>query len=130
MAGWSKTQKSTEWLKVISELMEICAIRPLVDCQKTIGKMVESKRKRLEEGIKDCIEKGYRHTAAYLENAKPDMFTAIEKRLSVKTTSKVERVMRTVNMRVNVGKWSTAGALNVTKIRLAYYYNGCDTGPI
>ncbi|UJS22286.1 MAG: hypothetical protein L3J18_08225 [Candidatus Brocadia sp.] len=54
------------------------------------------------------------------------MFTAIEKRLNGKTTSKVERVMRTVNLRVNVSKWSVTGALNVTKIRLAYYYNSFD----
>jgi len=35
--------------------------------------------------------------------------------------------MRTVNMRINVGKWSIEGALNATKIRLAYYYNGIDS---
>jgi hypothetical protein len=29
-------------------------------------------------------------------------------------------------MRVNVSKWSLGGALNVTKVRLAYYYNGFD----
>ena len=62
----------------------------------------------------------------FLKNVRPDMFTAIEKRLNGKTTSKVERVMRTVNMRANVSKWSVAGALNVTKVRLAYYYNGFD----
>ena len=118
--------KSAEWLQVMSELMEICAIRPLVDCEKTIKKMIESKRKRLESVIQYCLSKGYTHTASYLENAMPDMFTAIEKRLKGKTTSKVERVMRTINMRVNVSKWSIAGALNVTKIRLAYYYNGFD----
>lgn len=65
-------------------------------------------------------------TVSYLENALPDMFTALGKRLSGKTTSKVERVMRTVNMRVTVSKWSKAGAFNVTKVRLAYYYNGFD----
>ncbi len=27
---------------------------------------------------------------------------------------------------VNVSKWSTAGALNVVKVRLAYYYNDFD----
>jgi len=125
---WQDTvkHKSVEWLYVVSELMEICAIRPLVDCKKTIEKMIESKRKRLEVVIVHCREKGYKHTVAYLENARPDMFTAIEKRLNGKTTSKVERVMRTVNMRVNVSKWSDAGALNVTKVRLAYYYNGFD----
>jgi len=88
--------------------------------------MVESKRKRLEEIIRYCRDNGYIRTVSYLENARPDMFTALEKRLNGKTTSKVERVMRTVNMRVNVSKWSKAGALNVTKVRLAYYYNGFD----
>jgi hypothetical protein len=118
--------KSAEWLFVIAELMEICAIRPLVDDKQTIVAMIASKRARLEEVIKHCAERGYVHTIAYLENARPDMFTAIEKRLNGKTTSKVERLMRTVNMRVNVSKWSDAGALNVTKVRLAYYYNGFD----
>ncbi len=62
----------------------------------------------------------------YLLNAKPDIFTAFEKKLNGKTTSLVERVMRTVNLRINVGKWSTSGALNALKVRLAYYYNGFD----
>ncbi len=119
-------RKSGEWLHVVSELMEICAIRPFVDCKKTIEAIIKSKRKRLEAVIEHCREKGYTHTVSYLENARPDMFTAIEKRLSGKTTSRVERLMRTVNMRINVSKWSDAGALNVTKIRLAYYYNGFD----
>ncbi|MBI4746353.1 MAG: hypothetical protein HY786_07410 [Deltaproteobacteria bacterium] len=33
----------------------------------------------------------------------------------------VERVFKTVNMRINVGKWSVDGGLNVTKVRLGYY---------
>ena len=119
-------RKSDEWLYVISELMEICAIRPFVDCQQTIEMMVKSKRKRLETIIGHCRENGYSRTVSYLEGARPDMFTALENRLNGKTTSKVERVMRTVNMRANVSKWSKAGALNVTKVRLAYYYNGFD----
>ena len=78
---WQDTvkHKSAEWLYVVSELMEICAIRPLVDCKKTIEKMIESKRNRLEAVIVHCRDKGYKHTASYLENAQPDMFTAIEK---------------------------------------------------
>ncbi len=54
------------------------------------------------------------------------MFTAINNRLHGRTTSRVERLFRTVNMRINVGKWSMTGGLNVTKVRLAYYYNGFD----
>jgi hypothetical protein len=118
-------RKSKEWLFVVAELMEICAIR-LVDCQDTIQAMIASKRTRLERTIAYCREKEFTHTVSYLENARGDMFTAIENRLEGKTTSRVERLFRTVNMRVNVSKWSTEGALNVTKIRLAYYYNGFD----
>ncbi len=106
--------------------MEICAIRPLVDCQQTIEMMVELKKKCLEEIVIFCKEKEYSHTVSYLENTQPDMFTAVGNRLNGKTTSKVERVMRTVNMRANVSKWSKSGALNVTKVRLTYYYNGFD----
>ena len=120
------SRKGEEWFYVVAELMEICAIRPLVDCGDTIQAMLVSKRKRLEKIIGYCREKGFTHTVSYLENARGDMFTAIENRLEGKTTSRVERLFRTVNMRVNVSKWSTKGALNVTKVRLAYYYNGFD----
>lgn len=120
-------RKSSEWLQVIAELMEVCAIRSLVDCPDTIKAMIESKRARLEKVIDYCREKEFKHCVSYLENARGDMFTALENRLEGKTTSRVERLFRTVNMRVNVSKWSTEGALNVTKVRLAYYYNGFDT---
>ena len=119
-------RKSKEWLHVVAELMEICAIRSLVDFPDTIRAMLESKRARLEKIIAYCKEKKYGYCVAYLENARADMFTALENRLEGKTTSRVERLFRTVNMRVNVSKWSTEGALNVTKVRLAYYYNGFD----
>ncbi len=119
-------RKGEEWLHVVAELMEICAVRPLVDYHDTIQAMIASKRKRLEKITAYCQEKGFTHTVSYLENARGDMFTAIENRLEDKTTSRVERLFRTVNMRVNVSKWSTKGALNVTRVRLAYYYNGFD----
>lgn len=119
-------RKSADWLHVVAELMEICAIRSLVDCPETIQAMIASKRRRLDQVIEFCRQKNYSHTMSYLENARDDMFTALENRLSGKTTSRVERLMRTVNMRVNISKWSTEGALNVTKVRLAYYYNGFD----
>lgn len=121
-------RKSREWLYILSEVLEVCAIRPLVGCEETIKAMVDSKRKRLDKVIGHCKAMRYESTTGYLENAKGDMFTAINNRLHGKTTSRVERLFRTVNMRINVGKWSRAGGLNVTKVRLAYYYNGFDVG--
>lgn len=80
-------RKSKDWLYMMSEVPEICAIR---------------------------------------QNDKGDLFTALSNRLQGKTTSRVERLFRTVNMRINVVKWSTKGGLNVTKVRRANYYNGFD----
>lgn len=120
------TRKGQEWLYVLSEVLEICAIRPLVDCEETIKAMIASKKERLNKVIDYCGARGYKTVVEYLENAKGDMFTAISNKLHGKTTSRVERVFRTANLRINVGKWSTHGALNVTKVRLAYYYNGFD----
>ncbi|MCR4575384.1 MAG: hypothetical protein K5787_16615 [Lentisphaeria bacterium] len=80
--------------------------------------------------IKNIMDKIYNMdlegilTAAYLRNAQYDLFTCVYNKMAGRTTSIVERVMRTVNMRVNVGKWSRKGALNINKIRLGFYYNG------
>jgi len=57
-----------------------------------------------------------------LQRAEPDMFTALENRLNGRTSSLVERVMKNVNTRIKVGKWTLSGALNAMKVRLAYYY--------
>ncbi len=119
-------RKSKDWLYILSEVLEICAIRSGVEEEEVIQTMIASKTKRLEAVIAFCQKKGCRATVAYLQNAREDLFTALSNRLQGKTTSRVERLFRTVNMRINVGKWSTQGGLNVTKIRLAYYYNGFD----
>lgn len=119
-------RKSRDWFYVIAMLLDITAIRSLIIDEEEIAAVTEEKERRLEKVIKYCDENSWKHCAAYLRNAAPDMFTAFKKRLNGKTTSKVERVMRTVNLRMNVGKWSMKGALNATKIRLAHYYNGLD----
>ena len=119
-------RKSRPWIYALAELLEICAIRSYVDEQKLIHQMVRRKEQRLSELIDHCRQQGWTRCATYLENAASDMFTGLLNRLQGRTVSLVERVMRTVNMRINVGKWSVEGALNATKIRLAYYYNGFD----
>jgi hypothetical protein len=117
-------RKSKDWLYILSEVLGICEIRSGVE--EVIQEMIVSKTKRLEAVIAYCQEKGCKATAAYLQNARADLFTALSNRLRGKTTSQVERLFRRVNMRINVGKWSTTGGLNDTKIRLAYYYNGFE----
>jgi len=119
-------RKSKEWLYVMCRLIDITTIRSLLHDEDEIDAVIKLKTDQLKEIIKYCREHKWNSCATYLQNAMPDMFTAFKNKLNGKTTSKVERVMRTVNLRINVGKWSMTGALNAVKIRLAYYYNGFD----
>ncbi len=119
-------RKSTEWFYIIGSLLDITAVRPLINDDKEIEAVIKKKEEHLDELIEYCRKKGLDKSVTYLQNAKPDMFTAFRKKLKGRTTSKVERVMRTVNLRINVGKWSMKGALNAMKVRLAHYYNGFD----
>jgi len=119
-------RKSKEWLYVMCRLIDITTVRSLLHDEDEINAVVKLKTAQLEELIKYCREHEWNSCVTYLQNAMPDMFTAFKNKLNGKTTSKVERVMRTVNLRINVGKWSIAGALNAVKIRLAHYYNGFD----
>ncbi len=122
----SVKRKTEEWYYLLGEIFDITAIRYGVDDEKEIEAIIDAKSKRLELLISYCFQKGYTSCRSYLENAQCDMFTAFRNKLEGKTTSKVERVMKTVNMRIKMGKWSTNGALNAIKVRLAHYYNGFD----
>jgi hypothetical protein len=119
-------RKSPEWLSVMARIYEIVGIRSGIDSDEEIQALVEVKKQSLDALIADCRAKEYKHVVSYLENAKNDLFTGITNKLQGKTTSRIERLFRTVNMRINVSKWTTKGALNVTKVRLAFYYNGFD----
>jgi len=116
-------RKSDEWIKALSELINICNTKSLQHDKDCIDNIVKLKISQLERLILYCKNNGWKRCTSYLENAKADMFTSLKNRLDGKSTSHVERVMRTVNMRANVGKWNPNGVLNAMKIRLAYYYN-------
>ena len=110
----------------MGRIYEIVGIRSGIDSDEEIQALVEVKKQSLDALIADCRAKEYKHVVSYLENAKNDLFTGITNKLQGKTTSRIERIFRTVNMRINVSKWTTKGALNVTMVRLAFYYNGFD----
>lgn len=118
--------KSEKWKIALSQLFDIVNTKSIQHDKECIDNIILLKQKHLDKLVCFCQENKWKHCKSYLENAKPDMFTSLSNRLNGKTTSHVERVMRTINMRINVGKWSTKGALNAVKIRLAYYYNDFD----
>jgi hypothetical protein len=115
-------RKSDDWMAIMGKVYNIVAIRTQLKDEE-IEAVLSEKRRHLNGLISFCRKKRYNSCVSYLLNAKGDMFTSLEKRLNGKSSSLAERVMKTVNMRVNVGKWSESGALNAMKIRLAHYYN-------
>ncbi len=119
-------RKSENWLKILSVLLRICSIQRGIEENDIKKAIIESKEKQLEALIRYCEKNNYESSANYLKNAKPDMFKAVKNNFFGRTTSHAERVMKTMNARINVGKWTPQGALNISKIRLAYYYNGYD----
>jgi hypothetical protein len=119
-------RKGRVWKNMLAKLIEITNIKRVRDDPSIARRLIKWKRNQTTRLINYCKRRGYDKTAKHLENAKQDLFKGIEKRISGGTTSYVERVMRTVNQRINVGQWSDASALSVSKIRGAYYYNHFD----
>lgn len=120
-------RKSTDWLKILGKIFNIVSYRSFLE-EEEIEAVLKEKNIQLDDLIEFCYENNYKACATYLKNAKPDLFTCLKNRLEGRATSLVERVMRTVNMRINVGKWTSSGALNATKVRLAHYYNDWQPG--
>lgn len=118
-------RKSKVWESIMARALELTTIPYLLD-KDEISAVLERKEKIFHELLRECEDNGCVACVSYLENARPDLFNAVSNRIVGKTTSHAERVMRTVNLRINYGKWSHNGALNAMKIRLAFYYNGFD----
>lgn len=87
---------------------------------------IKKRNKQIRRYIFLLNSTGYKSTSVYLKSAMDGFYThEIEGNKNIYTT-KTERSMRTTNQRINVGIWSDNGALNVCKIRDAYYYNGIN----
>lgn len=119
-------RKSELWNEVMAKTLDVTSLRRIRENPEVCNKVIKEKKSQFEVLIKICKEHKLKNSATFLEKAKEDVFSGIEKRIGGGTTSLIERVMRTVNQRINVGKWSTASALSVAIIRGAYYYNGYD----
>jgi len=125
--GWKDgvDKKSNIWISKLTQLINIVDVSKLLDeDDKCLKSMIALKKKQYGKLINECEKQGWEHTAKYLDNAKNDLFSGVENRLKGKTSSHAERVMKTLKMRTRTGKWSEKSALNLIKIRLAYYYNG------
>jgi hypothetical protein len=118
-------RKSPLWLKIMAQCLSFVSLpKTIIDDQELIDSMLNQKEKYYRRLIALLEENDCSSCLSHIKNAYPNMFTNFSNKWQGKTTSLIERIMRTVNLRVNVGKWSSKGVLNVIKIRLAHYYNG------
>jgi hypothetical protein len=80
--------------------------------------------RRLKILATKCEEYDLQATAVYIREAIPFTQTYRELGVSSCTTSKTERVFRTINDRLNKGSWwSQRGVDAITKLRLDWFYN-------
>jgi len=109
-------------------IIEICNIKGLRREVEEVRKEIINKEESLDKLIRYCDENGMEHTVIYLNNARRDIFRGIREGILNGTVSllRLERMMRRINQRINIGKWSNDGGLSICKIRAAYYYNGFD----
>lgn len=121
-------RKSKKWKYVLAKVLDITNVRRVKENPGVAANIIKWKRNQLTRLIHYCDKNKFVHTASYLRSAKDDIFSGIERRITGGTTSLIERVMRTVNQRINVSKWSDKSALAVAKLRGAYYYNGWNVG--
>jgi len=119
-------RKSDPWKYILAKILDITNVKRIREDEGAAKNIIKWKRNQFTRLINYCKNRCYLNTFIYLKNAKKDLFSGIEKKVMGGTTSLVERVMRTINMRINIAKWSAQSALSVSKIRGAYYYNGFD----
>lgn len=77
------------------------------------------------DGIKMFIKKleslGMKKAANFIERGLPDLFTYTQANVAYKANSPIEREMRELNRRTDVGaRWTKKGLLSVLNLRLAY----------
>jgi hypothetical protein len=110
-------RKSKLWRIALARIFEITTLKRIRDDPGIAFNLIKWKRNMLTRLIHFCEKHKWKATAVYLTDAKPDIFKGIERRISGGTTSMIERVMRTVNQRINIAQWSTKTALAVSKLR-------------
>lgn len=86
----------------------------------------------LQAFIKELQHKGFRQAAEHLKNAQPEAFTwQSDRGFTFTTTAPLEREMRELNRRADVGaRWSNRGIENVLSVLFHYRLNEKPTVPL
>jgi hypothetical protein len=118
------SRKSARWNEIMSRILVITNIKRIREHKKILEKILRRHRYLLRDLIGYCHGLGLGHTTSFLQAAADDIYGGVERKMFGGTTSLIERLMRTLNQRINIAQWSDESVLAVAKIRAAYYYNG------
>ena len=122
--------KSEFWKNIMTRTLLLTSLpAEAIEDDDLIEDLLKEKLMMYESLLAKLEKESCKHCITHLKNAWDDMFTSLTKKLNGKATSLIERLMRTVNLRINLGKWKESGALNLLKVRLAYYYNKEELNP-
>jgi len=122
-----KNRRKLGWT-ALWRILEIC-----LRVKDAVSKKVSTRKQYISNAYKDikhlatwCMVHGLEHASILLTRLHMERgFAGAANGVKHVTTSLQERMMGTLNKRINVGgRWSERGALNNAAIRLAGYYNG------
>lgn len=119
-------RKGEIWRYVLAKILEITNVKRIFEEPGVLKNITKWKKNLLTRLTNYCRKREMKSTVTFLENAYGDIFRGIERKISGGTISLIERVIRTINQRINIAQWSSESALAVAKIRGAYYYNNFD----
>lgn len=78
----------------------------------------------IKEFIKELDTEGLKNTANFIQRGLNDLFTYVSNDIPFKATSPIEREMREINRRSDVGaRWTVKGLFNLLNLKLAYEKN-------
>ena len=81
-------------------------------------------RDKVAQFSAELKSEGLKSSAKFMRNVGRHLNTNVRLDAGRSTTSLTERVMSTLNKRINVGVWSRNGVQAIARIRTAIYYNG------
>ncbi|MEM6404494.1 MAG: hypothetical protein AAF757_30430 [Cyanobacteria bacterium P01_D01_bin.116] len=116
------------WKDKVVDLHKVTLIKTVFSAAFELSnKTVSERLEKLATAILFCNTFGYSHCQSYLMGLAEHLTTHQQEAtwdIPTAYSSKIERLMRTVNQRMDIGVWSEQGALDMAKIRLAHFYNG------
>jgi len=127
-SAWQDKMEAEHKAEMLGLLYQVIYIPKGIDNHTVDKEILKQKEEKYSGIIQWCKELGYSFSERYLKSAQDDLFsvykTTIEFIKFYSCTSVIERAMREINRREEIGvRWSDNGLLNLIKLKMTKLYH-------